>query len=96
MSKVLEHVETAVDAGLLIVATCIVFIPELRGPAMQIALYLFGMVGAVLFVSKLHASGMLGLTPKGIFRSPRRPHVSLLSTAATLMSLPALVIITLQ
>lgn len=92
----LALVETLADAALLVVATCFVFIPEARVAAMTHVLYALAMAGAAIFIWRLYVSGMLGLTPKQIFHSTRRPRVTLLSTAATLMGVVAVVISTMR
>lgn len=91
-----KYIETLICAALLVVSTCVVFIPELRVPAMRAALLSLMLANGAHFTWRLYASGMLGLTPKGIFHSRRRPQVSLLFTVATLMSVPAIVVGTLR
>lgn len=81
------------DAALFIVATCIVFVPELRGPAMRAALFTLFTASAVVTFRRLYTSGMLGLTPKGILHSPDRPRFSLLTGAAAIMGAIAVTIL---
>lgn len=92
VTAMLNHAETLVSAALLIVSTCVVFIPELRVPEMRLALLLLVLANAALYTWRLHVSGMLGLTLKGVYHSRRRPEIPLLSTVATLMSVVAIVI----
>lgn len=63
---------------------------------MTVVLYALAMTGAAVFAWRLYVSGMLGLTPKEILHSTRRPQVTLLSTASTLMAVVAVVISSLR
>jgi hypothetical protein len=96
MTAMASRIETLICAALLIVSACVVFVSELRVPAMHFALFTLVLLNAAMFTWRLRASGMLGLTPKGILHSRRRPQVSLLFTVATWMSVVAVVVISLR
>jgi hypothetical protein len=92
---------TALAAALFIVATLLVFVPELRTPQMRIALNSLAIPLMVLGLWQSYKSGVLRLTPGQIYESFRKgdpldlppKQGSLLETLALVMALPAMFLV---
>lgn len=80
---------TALEAVVFVLATCYVFIPELRAGFVGTVLWPLALAHFGVQFWRLHASGMLSLTPTEILHSQRRPKFGLLTHAASIMAVVA-------
>lgn len=89
--RVNKHVSTVLAAALFIVATLLVFQPELRIPPMRAALWTLWMVVVGPYLMKAIFGGMLTMTPKQIYTTLRieRSGATALEAAASLMAIAA-------
>lgn len=93
MSGMTKHIETLSQVAVLIVAVCVLLIPELRTEAARHVLVALMVVELTLVLYRLHASGVLGLTPKELVHARSRRHLSLLSHAAMVLGILAMFIL---
>lgn len=78
------------QAALLVVAILLISMPELNGVAATVVLLsLFGIV-SVSSIWRLHRAGILGMSPRQVYRSSRRPKANLLEVFALLASIIAM------
>lgn len=87
-------ITTTLAAVVFILATCYVFIPELRAGLVDAALWPLAWAHFAVQFWRLYASGLLTLTPSQIFRSQRskRQGFTALTGAASIMAVVALIV----
>lgn len=85
-------ITTTLAAVVFILATCYVFIPELRAGLVDAALWPLAWAHFAVQFWRLYASGMLTLTPSQILHSDKRPRFTLLAHAASIMAVVALIV----
>lgn len=91
-SAMYAHGMTLIRATLLLLSGVLIFIPESRHTAVSSVLLIFFVVAAFSSVWRLHRKGLLGMTPKQIYRMPNKPSANLLETASLLMSVVAMTV----
>jgi hypothetical protein len=94
-----QHLSTAATATLLIVATLLVLLPELRTPPMRVVLNGLAFPFFGLSLWQTYKSGFLTKTPRQIYQSyrmpnpPKRQENSLLKVLAGVMTVPAMFLV---
>ena len=87
-----RHLDVVAGAGLLIVATVLVFIPELRTTPMRLAGGVLWLIVGGSTMWRDWKAGILKLTPAQIYALRTRPRVSLLTLVAMAMAAVALMV----
>ena len=88
----MKHLWTAAEAALVIVATLLVFIPELRNPPMRVVLGVLWITISGSQVRRLYRAGTLNMTPRQIYQATAKPKIGALSFVAILTGSVAIVL----
>jgi len=88
----MKHLWTAAEAALVIVATLLIFIPELRTTPMRLLLGALWAAISGLHVLRLYRAGTLNMTPRQIYQASARPKLAALSFVAILTGSVAIVL----
>lgn len=79
--------------ALLVVALCVLVVPELRMGSLRYALAALAGASAVSSIWRLHSAGMLSLAPGAAMRHGTRSRFTALEGAASLAGAVALVVV---
>jgi hypothetical protein len=89
-----RHLVTTIEAGLLVVASTLVYMPEARTFAVRVVFNVLWVVIAGSNLWNLHRSGVLRMSVDKFVQMRSKPKFSLLNAASLLMAVAAMMTMT--